>query len=452
MLIRFSVENFLSFKEKVEFSMVAGKTRQHPIHVTKTQQDLRLLRSAIIYGANAAGKSNLIKSIAFAKQLILLGTRPQKNIFLNQFKLDDETQKLPSEFSFEFKTSSKAYAYGFQVISKEIVSEWLYEIRKKTEVMLFERTNVEGKTLVKFGKVIFDSKKDEQFLDFVAQGTRPNQLFLTECTERSVEHFAAVYSWFRDKLTIIFPSSKFEGLELSISSGDELKTSLLELLRAFNTGITEINLKEIDIADITDLPEEVKENIVQTMEEYSTGILSSHDDMRYLLSKEEPNKPVKIQKLMTSHSCRNCVSDDEVLFNIDEESDGTQRLMDLLPALIDSYKNDKVYIIDELDRSLHPELSSKIMQLFLEGSITQDSQFIVTTHDASLLDLKLFRRDEIWFVEKSQNGSSGVYSLEEFAPRYDKDIRTGYLRGRFGAIPFVRDFDKGEWGLSASKA
>lgn len=447
MLVRFSVENFLSFKEEVEFSMVAGKTKQHFRHVTKTKQDLRLLRSAIIYGANAAGKSNLIKSIAFARQLILIGTRPQKSILLNQFKLDDESHKLPSKFSFEFTTKNKAYIYGFQLTSKEIVSEWLYEIRKTTETLLFERTTSEGKTKIEFGKGIVKNKKSEQFLDFVAQGTRLNQLFLTECTERSVEHFMDIYSWFSDKLTIIFPSSKFEGLELSIKSGDELKESLLELLKAFNTGITEIDLKEVDISDINDIPEKLKQDIIQSMEDNSTGILSSNDDMRYLFSKEDANKPVKIQKLMTSHSC---IDDNEVLFSMDEESDGTQRLMDLLPALIDSFNNDKVYIIDELDRSLHPELSRKIMQLFLENAITENSQLIATTHDASLLDLKLFRRDEIWFVQKNKFGSSEVYSLEEFSPRSDKDIRTGYLRGRFGAIPLVRGLDEFKQMISAS--
>lgn len=432
--------------------MVAGRVQQHPEHVKKTQQDLRLLRSAVIYGANAAGKSNLIKSIAFAKQLILAGTRPQKNILLNQFKLDDESRGAVSEFSFEIVTASGAYAYGFQLTPKEIVSEWLYEIRKTTEIMLFERKTVNGKTHVEFGKVAFENSKDEQFLGFVAQGTRINQLFLTECIERSVEYFRDVYFWFRDKLTIIFPDSKFDGLELSIRSGDQLKESLLKLLREFNTGITEINLKEVSIDEVIDVPESVKEKLLGTIEEHTTGILSSNDDVRYLLSKENNEQPVKIEKLMTSHSCTACATDEDILFNINEESDGTQRLMDLLPALVDGVQNDKVYIIDELDRSLHPELSSKIMQLFLDNATTELSQFIVTTHDASLLNLKFFRRDEIWFVEKSQTGVSEVYSLEEFAPRYDKDIRTGYLKGRFGAIPFVRDFDKKDWGLSASKA
>ena len=172
--------------------------------------------------------------------------------------------------------------------------------------------------------------------------------------------------------------------------------------------------------------------------------IKSPDAKTYLINRNQKNEfEVEVMELQTVHKVNS--ENREVSVEVDEESDGTQRLFDLIPVLMELLGGERVFVIDELDRSLHPHLSHSIIELFLNNSAQQKSQLIVTTHKSSLLDLALLRRDEIWFVEKNPDGQSGVYSLEEFAPRYDNDIQKGYLLGRFGAIPFIKNVDSLGW-------
>ncbi|MEA2008834.1 MAG: AAA family ATPase, partial [Chloroflexota bacterium] len=214
MLIRFHVSNFLSFDEEVELSMIPGKTRKHPGHIVKGdgRHNIDILRSAIIYGANASGKSNLVKAMEFARNLIVEGTRAKESIPRTRFKLKEETLNKPSKFEFEFKVGERCYVYGFELDRQRIYEEWLYEIRKTTETMLFEReTDSLGKTTVEFGKIEVKDEKEREYLDLYAggMGIRPNQLFLTESVDRDVQSFQSAYKWFVEKLIIIFPYSNY---------------------------------------------------------------------------------------------------------------------------------------------------------------------------------------------------------------------------------------------------
>ncbi len=438
MLVRFTVSNFLSFNEEVELSMVPGLSRQHPDHILRDERwnGINLLRSAVIYGANASGKSNLVKAMHFAQNLIVKGTRPKQPISVDFHALHQGCGKLPSKFEFEFRCNEKFYAYGFELDRRIIHTEWLYEVTKKKQTMLFERETHKDKVEVNFGN-LGATREEMQFLGYVAQGTRPNQLFLTESLEKNVAFFEDVFSWFSDVLKIIFPHSRFLGLEISISEGDELSTALLDYLQLFNTGISGLELKSINISnDLPGLPDDVKAKLIAKLEPGKSILvmLNSGKDIRYVFRINEKQEE-EVFQLMTKHNMAGC--DEETLFEIAKESDGTQRLLDLIPALYQLVNTDKVYVIDELDRSLHPHLSYKILEHFLSNAAQQQSQLIVTTHESHLLDLDLLRRDEIWFIEKNQEGASTLYSLEEFTPRYDKDIRKGYLLGRFGAIPMI---------------
>lgn len=429
MLIRFHVSNFLSFNEEVELSLIPGRARQHPEHIVETQEGcgLSILRTAIIYGANASGKSNLVKAMNFAQELISKGTQIRAAIPRTPFKLCRDNASRPSKFEFEFKYGQRCYVYGFEVDSQRIHEEWLYEIKKTTEIMLFERlTTSEGKTSVDFGKVDFSSKKEEEFLEFVAMGVRSNQLFLTESMERDVEHFADVYQWFTDVLVVIYPQSRF--LHLAIMAVDsDFGERMANYLEEFGTGILGPGLRPVELDD--EFPKKMVRDL-RKKSQSDTQFISVSSGESYLLNCT--NGDLEAKKLMFQHRMSDC--DDRVTLDIKEESDGTRRLLDLLPALTNLANKDRVIIIDEFDRSLHPQLSHKLLQLFLEDS-TSNSQIVATTHEEHLLDLELLRRDEIWFVEKDQSGASHVYSLEEFAPRYDKDIEKGYLMGRYGAIP-----------------
>jgi len=435
----------LSFDDEIEFSMIPGRSKKHPHHIVRGRRNkFNVLKTGIIYGANASGKSNLIRAMAFAKDLIVNGTRPQRHIPINRFLLDKSCANKPAKFEFEFKIHGKYYAYGFELDAQRIHSEWLYEISRSTEKVIFERTTTrDDKTTIEFGNIEFKGKKDKRFVEFTGMGTRYNQLFLTESVERGVKHFENIFSWFHRRLTIIFPDTKFLGLEISIEQEDDLIQYLLKLLQTFNTGISDIGFEEIDFYnEMTDFPDETKAELVQELDAGDKTVVRASTNKRYLIYRDGDDE-IKAFKLMTKHKMKG--SDEEALLEISDESDGTQRLMELIPALIDLLKNERIYIIDELDRSLHPRLSYKILELFLNNKSQQESQLIVTTHESSLLDLKLLRRDEIWFVEKNRDGASNMYSLEEFAPRYDKDIRKGYLLGRFGAIPIVQDISELGW-------
>ena len=434
MLIRFHVSNFLSFNEEIELSLIPGRVRQHPDHIVASQAGcgLDILRAALIYGANASGKSNLVKAMHFAQTFIREGTRIKAAIPRIPFKLCGDNVSRPSKFEFEFKHQERCYIYGFEVDNRRVHEEWLYEIKKTTEVMLFERvTTSEGETSVDFGNVDSNSKKEADFLEFVAMGMgiRPNQLFLTESMENDIEHFADVYQWFTEVLVIIYPHTRFSSLAVMAVVDENFGVSMAEYLDQLGTGIRGLEIKPI--RPDQELPEEVIQRLREMPSSDKKFISLTNDNHERYLA-DWSNGDLAVKKLMFQHSMTDC--EENVTFDITEESDGTRRLLDLLPAFTNLPHQDHVIIIDELDRSLHPQLSYKLLELFLEDA-TSHSQIIATTHEENLLDLDLLRRDEIWFMEKDPLGASHVYSLEEFTPRSDKDIEKGYLVGRYGAIP-----------------
>jgi hypothetical protein len=445
MLIRFSISNFLSFNEETEISLVPGRTRKHAEHVVKADawNGIDVLRSAVVYGANASGKSNLVKAFAFCQRLIVEGTKPNKTIDLPIFRFDAGSTSRPSRFAFEIKLRDRAFAYGFELEPARVISEWLHLITKTSNKPLFERkSSPEGQTTVEFGTVAFKDREERKFLTFVARGTRQNQLFLTESIDRGVSHFADVHKWFANSLTIIFPESQYRDLELEIETDEELRRAYELLLRRFDTGVSGIRYKNVDFDTDIKLPSPFLDEIRKSLQSHSRVVLRAPDKRRFVLHKTDGGR-IQATELMTEHSIKG--SHDTALLELALESDGTQRLLDIIPALFALARNERVFIIDELDRSLHPRLSRILLELFLKDASHTSSQLIVTTHETGLLDLKLLRRDEIWFVEKKKDGASSLYSLEEFTPRYDKDIRKGYLRGRFGAIPVVHDVSSLGW-------
>ncbi|WP_431605032.1 AAA family ATPase [Dickeya dadantii] len=440
MLIRFSVENYKSFRDRVEFSMVSGKVRNHPTHVVKaaSTSDISVLKVGVIYGANASGKSNIIKAMKHAQNMIVNGSKAGTNLPYFPFKLDDDFEKKPSRFEFEFKIKGKNYAYGFSANQKIITEEWLYETNKKGDMLVYERNNTVD---FNFENIKFKSKDDEQFLNFIARGTRENCLFLYQCFEGNVLNnlqyitkIADAFEWFKFKLQIIFPNSKYSGLEFGTIS-DEINGDLItDTLKNFDTGVSKLVLKEVSSLDEIKLPDNIKNRILEDLKSNETVVISTPKNKRYKIELSDDGD-IKAHQLMTAHKNKN---GEDVYFELNQESDGTQRLFDIIPGLIELMLKDKVYIIDEIDRSLHPKITKTFIELFSKNTIEKDSQLIVTTHETGLLDFSLIRRDEVWFTEKNNHGVSRIYSLEEFQPRFDNDIRKGYLVGRFGGVPKIK--------------
>lgn len=437
MLIRFTVSNYLSFNEETQFSMIPGKCRSHAHHVVKGNKrgSINVLRAGIIYGANASGKSNLVKAMSFARHLIINGTRPKKHIPRAHFKFDTSCVNQPSRFEFEFKLKKEAYAYGFELDSQRIHDEWLYKITKTTQKKIFERQTLENnESKVEFGDFHFKDKREQKLVNLMK--TRENQLFLTQSIEAGIKQFEHIINWFR-KMIIIFPGAHDHGVELTIEKNETFHHLLVDFLERFDTGITGISTKPMDLKNnAAALPEEIQTRLTETLETGKMTIFNTPNNVRYLVSMNKQNE-LEVFKLMAKHKIKD--STNETSLEIKDESDGTQRLLDLIPVLYLVLNGDYVCFIDELDRSMHPKLSFNILEMFLDNRAKHESQLIVTTHETNLLNLNLLRRDEIWFVEKNKDGASSVFSLEEFVPRYDSDVRKGYLLGRFGGIPILNN-------------
>ena len=442
MLIRFTVKNHLSFADETTFDMIPGRAKSLDHHIIRNDSNgINVLRAGLIYGANASGKSNLIKAIAFARDFILSGVKARQRIAINPFRLRKSSMQEPTRFEFEFIANNQAYAYGFVISATEVLEEWLYQIEhinKDKETLLFQREKhtLDGKMETQFGQPLL-TDKPTSFFGYVAEATRPNQLLLNKMVDDNVEYLNPIVDWFYT-LTIIFPQSKNMTVESRIRSDLEFSRSLQSFLQAMDTGISDICLIPKSWHDL-DIPEQMKHDVTTKFDEYAslhgsdqtTTLAGMTTDGRRLFFRRsiDSSNPIEVLTLGTKHYGQ----DGEIEFEYHEESDGTQRLFDLYPMLHE--QKNRVIIIDELERSLHPNLVHRFIELFLQKS--EPNQLIVTTYESTLLDLGLLRRDEVWFVEKSKQGASSVYSLNEYKTRNDLDIRKGYLHGRFGAIPLL---------------
>jgi AAA15 family ATPase/GTPase len=450
MLIRFSVENFLSFSDKQYFSLLPGKGTLKSEHKTKKVKGVTVLKTAILFGANASGKSNLIKAIDFGKKLVLKGTKIDTKIDFQKFRLDNNLLNKNSRIEYEIQHNGKNYAYGFVFNNEEIIEEWLYEIGLKSDTKIFER-NKDLKDSFDLEYILKSNKKSEekQFLKFIAKGTPNNQLFLNEVRTRKVkenvskiEDLLNVIDWFQNSLKVIFPDDKYnEGLKFELKEDESLLTTFEEFLKYFDTGINGVCLEKIDF-DSVDIPKlilnKIKEDLLsKKTENFRASILSNKNTTYFLTIKDED---LVVHKFMTKHKV---IGKSELeKFDTSDESDGTNRIMDFIPLMMDLLKGDNVFIIDEMERSLHPNLIYDLIDLFMSKGVNVNSQLILASHESSLLTQKLLRKDEVWFVVKDLNGSSKLHSLEEYNIRFDKEIRKDYLLGRFKAIPRIGNRNK----------
>lgn len=450
MLMQFSVENYLSFDKEVTFSMLAtGGSEDHPRHLI--QDDKRkngnpLLRVAALYGANASGKSNLIKAISFAQVLVLEGTKSGHAIQIAPFKLRSMAATEPSKFSFIFNSKGVIYNYGFVLNAHRILEEWLFATPRSHEVRFFERTTTEeNKIKVAFGPSLTGKSAEQRgFLEFVAKGTRPNQLFLTEAVDRNVESVLPVIEWFRNSLIVIHTETRNVSLEFTAHESKTAAEFMSAFLQDAGAGIDGLTTEELpfDIETLPGMSDMQKREVTTQIDNLPEGAfvhIESPEGKFYGLKRGKSGKLVRAVLQLQHRDADGKL----IAFGMDEESEGTQRLLHLLPALILLKENEHVILIDELDRRLHPLLSRLFLEAIVEcNDATKRGQMIFTTHETNLLDFDLLRRDGVWFVEKDKHGSSHLYSLAEFKIRPDLKIQKGYLNGRFGAIPFLGDLSK----------
>ncbi len=440
MILRATIENLYSFKEETEISFVAGKSSNHVMHVSRAEKrdDISVLKAGIIYGANASGKSNIIKAISILQMIALSGV-PKK--YIEPFKLTKPNNK-PSKVELEFKVGKKYFAYGVEFTIKGIVEEWLYEINSRTDKKIYTRkTTAEGNEFT-FGPVQGDAETS-QMLKFISQSTPLTDSFLSEYIKRNGKGIPCindVYRWIKGNLKIIFPKSRFSGISMRVEKDKDFATATKSLLEYFNTGIVDIRRIKVHKEDI-DLPKNLVDDLLSNTEPNTNFLIASSSESTFYFFETTSDGITTIYKQSAIHKMN---SNDEVVFEMGEESDGSIRLLDFIPMLIDLRLNESVYLVDEIDRSMHPMLSKKLLEYYFQHlSNDRDTQLICTTHESNLLDLTLLRADEVWFVEKSKEGASHLTSLAEYKPR--EDIRKGYLQGRYGAIPFFAPIASLKW-------
>ena len=459
MLVRFKVKNFLSFRDEAEFSMMAADVESHPDHVIAHEgsTEKRILKSSVIYGANASGKSNFVKALDFARDLIVgnLASQRGEQIPRLPFMFDLDFMGKPSRFEFEVKCGSRLFLYGFEVTQKLVVSEWLFEwiadnwelwFRRSEESKSWEIGNILNAAVKNISIKPNQTPLDEDdtppdspkvFVSYLLGGTRQNQLFLNEAYNRGVKEFEALYDWFLRRLVLVFPDTGDMPIPFPQRIDKDFESKLAELMDIFGVGLTGVRLKPIDLEEDTRFSPAVKEAVRRAAFRTSnatTGSRSLQLNETTLLFDVDENKEIKSTEIFVEHKAKQGYT---VAFQLGQESDGTRRLFRLAPLILDFLRenNDRVYVIDELERKLHPKLSFLILHMFLKNSGQKPAQLIVTTHETQILDLGLLRTDEIWFAEKDAHGGSSLFSLEEFTPRPSGDVRDEYLQGRFGATP-----------------
>jgi uncharacterized protein len=429
MIVRFSVENWMSFRDRVSFEMAATRERQHRSRVPKLDKyRLGILPIAAIYGGNASGKTNLFKALNFAKFLVTKGIQPEGLIPIEPFRLESTCSEKPSRFSFELLINETIYEFFFALTRKTILEEKLVNITSTGEKVLYDRRN---------SSITFDATlKKDPFVNFVFKGTRDNQLFLTNSVSQKVDTFRPVYDWFRDTLDLVAPDSRFEPFEQFLDEGHMLFAPMNEMLLKLDTGIVHLGGEEIPFENIP-VPKQVQLKLQEDIKECMTmRLLTGPGNERFIVTRR--NGELLAKKLITFHPN---LDGTESKFEMSQESDGSQRVIDLLPAflMISAAKSKKVFVIDEVDRSLHTLLTKRLLEMYLSNcSAESRAQLLFTTHDVLLMDQRLLRRDEMWVAERNAEGVSSLFSFSEYKDvRYDKDIRKSYLQGRLGGVPRI---------------
>lgn len=445
MIVSFSVENFRSFAGEETFSLVASnKTTGHEDHtVAIPGSSERVLRTAVIYGANGAGKSNLYRAIEYFKKMALLPQSKSGGTGREIFRFGEFENKL-SSFDLQFIVGEKLYRYGFRADDHRIAEEWLVHIKGTKEKALFERiTNTAGEVTIEAKGLKSAGKKIEALSTI---GGPPNQTFLATIRATLVakdygKELSAIFKWIEDSLQMICPQANFVKLGHLLSQDNEFKKFASEFLRMSSTGVNQLEvnkrlLSEDDLKSL--LKESFMADILSKVKENGTAVFRLADDAEVLVEKAEANNFY----LLTIYAAHEHLPGKPVSLQLADESDGTRRLLHLMPALHQLRTNGGVYVVDEIDRSMHPMLTLKFLEFFLRSCAGCHRQLIITTHESNLLDLDLLRRDEIWFAEKDKQGATKLYSLAEFRVRKDLEIRKHYLQGRFGAVPFLGNIDR----------
>jgi len=437
MIVSFSVSNYRSFAAEETFSLVAsnrlaGRHDDHAVPIPDSSE--RVLRTAVLYGANGAGKSNLFKALQYLKALALDARPKGSGTGRDAFRFGSIAAD-PTVFDLQFIASGKLYRFGVKIDDEKIREEWLVRVVGGREKTIYERvTGDDG--------VVIDATGLEgvKVRALASVGGPQNQSFLA--TARTTLEAAdlggdmgSAAEWFRCALGLIGPTDSLTQLGQLLSSNPDLRSFTGDFLKNSSTGIDHLSVRTNDIS---------REEAGSLLSSHFAGrgfreLAASDGSALYPIGQGDLVVARRSGSMarVTVRTAHEHEPGHAVPMELNEESDGTRRLLDLIPALHELQTRGCVCVIDEIDRSLHPMLVRSFLEQFLREG--KGSQLIMTTHESNLLDQELLRRDEIWFAEKDPAGATHIYSLMDFKVRNDLEIRKHYLQGRFGAVPFLGD-------------
>jgi AAA15 family ATPase/GTPase len=412
MLVQFTVENFRSIKESVTFSMVSGSNNKINMFDVRNYQ---LLSSAVIYGANASGKSNILNAFNFMKSMVLNNSKIMQStdrLPHEPFRLSTDTENASSTFEVVFFQHGIKYRYGFEADNTTVFSEWLFSDEKGKEARLFFRDSDKNPEMY---------INPDKFTEGKGLKVLPNSLFIWKCDQEGGEIAQAILVWFKNvNLLHGMKPSNYLNYTIRQMESDEFRKELVKLVKAADLGIRDliVDKKEISKSDF----EKTVPNIPPVeSSSFKIGLHAIHEKF------DEKGNASGLET-----------------FNLtgNDESEGTKKFFCLSAPFIDTLKNGRILIVDELDASLHPMLTMALLSLFNNPSINKmNAQLIFATHDTNLLNQNIFHKSQIWFTEKDLFGATHLSSLVEFKNvRPEADIKKHYIQGKFGAIPYLGTF------------
>jgi uncharacterized protein len=416
MLIEFTASNFRSIHQPVTLSLEATNQEENPQNIFN-EGDYRLLRSAAIYGANASGKSNVIRALGFMRNFIRKSAaklEPGEETDVERFVLHTDSREQPASFQLIFLLAGVRYRYGFELDEKRVHSEWLYR-RAQRETRLFVREAQEF-------EVSSILKKEAAG---VREKTRKNALFLSTLAQFNGTLSSKIFEQLTKKLNIIsgLNDTDYGGYTVGrIDQDDTFRQYVRDLLRLADVGIQDLQVYQLPL-DTADAPEEVRD-LAKSIVKKRGGSIND----------------VTLRRVETIHPVydSNGTQLEDAKLDMNNESEGTQKFFHLLGPIFNTLENGKILVVDELDARLHPNLTRELVRLFNDPATNpNNAQLIFATHDAGLLGECLLRRDQVWFAEKNRLGATELYSLADFKERAEAAFDTRYLKGRYGGIPFI---------------
>lgn len=410
MLLEFRVGNFRSIRDVQALSLVASSDKEHAdTHLEATGMAAlpKAVKSAVIYGANASGKTSVLMALDYMRAVVAESAtfiQPGQTYNVQRFKLDDSYEDKPSSFEITFLQDGLRYQYAFQMTQVRFLSESLLVYKTARPTLVFSREFNGNKDVYEFGTYLTGPKK------LWEESTRSNALFLSTSAQLNSELLSPIFRWLTFNL-VFLPAQAMINADFS--------TALLATKEGKDTVKAFMAAADISIDEIS------------TAERKAVHVQFNPNTAPHTIQEEREFKVPVFKHTAPKGSA---------IFELMDESTGTQRLFSLAAPVLDVLRDGRILLVDELDASLHPLLVRQLIAMFHNKKINKkNAQLIFTTHDTSLLDQSIFRRDQVWFTEKDSDQATNLYPLTDFSPRKNEALEKGYLMGRYGAVPFFRE-------------